>query len=738
MGLYGRILATLAGLAFSIAACDRAGREGLLGTAPAHRPIHLVDLPATVTANAEARAADSRILVGFDRDDLVSWAPDLERGLVRFASPLLGAGGLEGAGTLRLRLQPGGATRVAVVPHARGAQQSHEHRALRTLELALERDANPDEPVDLAVDLHEALHGNFGDAGRGGRLDELEILLPGADPARVVLHSLIVERRRWLPPGEVAASTIADLHGLLRPAWVLRGGAEVEIDVELPLGAPELRWHDAAAGDTGERRVEILHGGETLVLSRDEPVAGVLGAPWTPRRQSLARFAGETVRIRMRVEPPGVGFFGDPTILRVRDGPDPTPDVLVYLIDTLRADHLGASGPGRPDVSPTLDRLAREGAWFRRAQSSSPWTKPAIATLMSGIFPTTHRVGATRYTDRMPTTVPLVQQRFRSAGWRTGSFAANPLGSTLSALERGFGTVYAPRAWQARARLDMNPSAEQLHAELLSWIDEQPDRPFFGYVHTLEVHEWKLPRYQSGLPQGFSPYDAAIFDADRHLGRLLEELEARGRDVVVVVTSDHGESWGDHGLPSHGFGLYQSQIHIPLIFWKRVGLEPHEVHTPVSLADLAPTLLDGFGIPPLDDPDGVSLVPALAGAELSRGPVLSALLRFVWAPAAPKQWAVTTSEQVVWIRPEEGREQAFDLVIDPRELQPLSAPDAEIARTLDTLLARQTERADAFTRRHGSVVPGPVTAEDSARLRALGYLGRPEAPANDGPPVVPR
>jgi arylsulfatase A-like enzyme len=196
---------------------------------------------------------------------------------------------------------------------------------------------------------------------------------------------------------------------------------------------------------------------------------------------------------------------------------------------------------------------------------------------------------------------------------------------------------------------------------------------------------------------------------------------------VLVLTSDHGESWGDHGLPSHGFGLYQSQIHIPLIFWKSGdgALGSAKVTTPVSLSDLAPSLLEGFGLPPLEESDGVSLVPGLAGGELARGPVLSALLRFVWAPDAPRQYAVTTPEQRVSIRPEGGRERSYDLVVDPRELRPLARPDPAAARALDGMLARQAQRAAAFDARHGPVVPGPVTAEDSARLRALGYLGDP-------------
>ncbi len=114
----------------------------------------------------------------------------------------------------------------------------------------------------------------------------------------------------------------------------------------------------------------------------------------------------------------------------------------------------------------------------------------------------------------------------------------------------------------------------------------------------------------------------------------------------------------------------------------------------------------------------------LRGEPLAPRAILSALLRFVWAPDAPKQYAVTTPDQRVLIRPEgDGKPRAFDLVVDPRELRPLTSPDPSLARSLDELLARQATRAERFTERHGRIVPGAVTLDDAERLRALGYLG---------------
>jgi len=715
-------LAALAALA-----CGSGDRGGFLGSPPEPTPIRLLQHDARVTGEAPMDATGA--LLDLDGPALADWTTTSTSGSVRFASPILATGGLADVGRLRVWLRPAGATGVSVVPHPLGDQLVREHRALRRLELALEPGHPADAPLELSIDLHEALSGSFGDASRSGRLSKLELLLAGADPERAALERVVVEPRRALPPGAVAAREVADRAGMLRPAWAIAAGARVEIDVTLPDGAPELRWLDAASESGAVRRIEIETTGETTPLVWEEDDDAAEAAPWTPRAHSLARWAGRRVLVRLAVDGRGVGFFGVPTVVApARTDARHTPDVLVYLIDTLRADHLGVGGSKVPGVSPTLDRLAKQGVWFRRAQSGSPWTKPAIATLMTGVLPLTHRVGATSYTDRLPASVPLLQERFRDAGWRTGSFSASPLGSTLSSLERGFDVALPPRFWRERPGLDTNPAADQLGDALLDWIDEQPDRPFFGYVHTLEVHEWKLPRYREAPLAGGSAYDAAIRDADRHLGELLAALAGRERPLWLVVVSDHGESWGDHGMPSHGFGLYQSQTHVPLIFWRSTAATPRAVDTPVGLADLAPTLLDGFGLAGLEGAEGRSLVPALRGEELAGRPVLSSLLRFVWAPNAPRQHAITTPDQVSLIRPESGVGQAFDLLADPRELRP-APPDPALVRALDEILARQVERAADFERRHGPVVPGAVGLDDAERLRALGYLGTPPGSA---------
>ncbi|HET6277635.1 MAG TPA: sulfatase-like hydrolase/transferase, partial [Candidatus Polarisedimenticolia bacterium] len=420
---------------------------------------------------------------------------------------------------LRLVLTPGGATRVAIIPLVRMQQGETRQRQHRLFDIALERDAGPDEPVTLEVDLTEAVRGNWGDVTSGGSLERIEITLPFARAESVRLLEASLLGAGALYEDAAAAARPVELDGLIRPSWYVHGGSSVRFRITLPAGAPELRWHDGGLLQAGDRVVRLVAGGESIELSR----AAGTGA-WNHRRVSLQRWAGRQVALELTTEGGGIGLFGEPRVLLPREAPQP-PGVILYMIDTLRADRLGAWGYTGPAASPFLDRLASEGVMFGKAISSSCWTKPAIPTLMTGIWPTTHRVGATSYSDRLPAGVPLVQERFRDAGWRTGSFSASPLGSTLSGLERGFGTVAPPRRWRGEVGELGQVSAAQLHEELLSWLMEEPDQPVFAYVHTLEVHEYHRGLYQpEGGRDRYAGYDRAVQDADRHLQRLVEDL----------------------------------------------------------------------------------------------------------------------------------------------------------------------------------------------------------------------
>jgi arylsulfatase A-like enzyme len=643
---------------------------------------------------------------------------------VRLTSPEVDPG-IGDVHKLRLVLTPGGATRVTIVPLVRMHQRKRMHqrnkvqREHRLFEIGLERDADPDEPVTLEVDLTEAVRGNWGDAAADGSLERIEITLPfaRAEDVRVIEASLLGAGALY--EDAAAAARPVELESLIRPSWYVHGGSSVRFRIAVPDGLPELRWHDGGIGEAGDRIVRVVVDGDATELSR----ATGHGA-WNHRHVSLERWAGRSLTLELSTEGGGIGMFGDPRVVARREDPEP-PGVILYMIDTLRADRLGAWGYGGPATSPFLDRLAAEGVMFGRAISSSSWTKPAIPTLMTGIWPTTHRVGATSYSDRLPAGVPLVQERFRDTGWRTGSFSASPLGSTLSGLERGFGTVAPPRHWRGEVGDLGQVSAAQLHGEMLSWLKEEPDQPAFAYIHTLEVHEYREELYRKGAAERFAGYDRAVQDADRNLRRLVDDLrKITGRSSwLLVIVSDHGHSMNEHGLRGHGQSLFQSEIHIPLIFWAPGLLEPSRSDVPVGLPDIAPTLLDLAGLPPIPDIDGHSLAGVLRGAGAPPHQyVASALLRYIWKPEAPRQFAIVSNDLDKIIRTSDEREFRYRLGSDPTEQRNLEGADGALGMLLEEWLSGQGAAALAFDERYGGAIRGALDAGQSDRLRSLGYI----------------
>ena len=179
--------------------------------------------------------------------------------------------------------------------------------------------------------------------------------------------------------------------------------------------------------------------------------------------------------------------------------------------------------------------------------------------------------------------------------------------------------------------------------------------------------------------------------------------------------------FGDHEVESHGTSLYQSQIHIPLLFWSKGALPPVTVNDVVSLADVAPTLLDLFELQPLPDADGASLVPYFEGsAEPIHRSVPSARIRYVWHPRDAEIYATVRQDRWKLIRKGEV-EQVFDLAADPCEGHTSGRNPLRMRKALDEWLVSEAEAAAAFNRAYGAQ-RGTIDAGDVELLKSLGYL----------------
>jgi hypothetical protein len=341
--------------------------------------------------------------------------------------------------------------------------------------------------------------------------------------------------------------------------------------------------------------------------------------------------------------------------------------VVIVTIDALRADHLGLYGHARP-TSPHLDALGAEGVVFERAWTTTPRSSHALTSLMTGVA-----VHARLEAER-PLPDATLADRLDAEGYYTAGFY--PDGIFFHEGER-FGSVRTRNLGFTRHDAE-NHDAESLTDAVLAELEDLRARrepPAFLWVHYFDVHEPYRDRYFGDAP--VDRYDSEIRRVDRALARLHEGLSALEREVVLVITADHGEEHGDHGGVFHGGTLYEEQLRVPLIV-VAPGLAPRRIAAPVSLADVAPTVLAMVGAPALDDAEGLDLRPALAGHRFDRGPIaateegLRAVLR----------WPYKLVEDT-----RVGGVELFDLSADPRERTSLADARPDLLRELAAELA---------------------------------------------------
>ena len=329
---------------------------------------------------------------------------------------------------------------------------------------------------------------------------------------------------------------------------------------------------------------------------------------------------------------------------RLHAGVAPKPqNVLVYLVDTLRADHLGCYGYER-DTSPNLDALAADGALFERCYAQAPWTRPSVATLFVGLIYSFH--GATKISGLVPE-LETMAEHFLASGYQTAGFISNAqIHSKGLNFEQGFTQFVAIEDELGASR------AHSVHERVLPWLEQYRDAPFFLYVHTLDPHakydppEETLGAFGSNQYEGrltpkltgsknladASPltdeefeyvralYDEEILYSDLEFGRLIARMKELDlyENTTIIVLSDHGEEFYEHGDWGHGGRLWQSLLHVPLIV-KPAGedrLRGLRVDDDVRLIDLYPTLSDLCDLGETGHPlHGVSLLPLLREDE---------------------------------------------------------------------------------------------------------------------------
>ena len=433
----------------------------------------------------------------------------------------------------------------------------------------------------------------------------------------------------------------------------------------------------------------------------------------------------------------------------------PLKNVLVVVVDTLRRDRLKVYQRATKVQGPALERLARRSVVFENAFAQSNWTKPSVATLFTGLFPQVH--GAVTHLATLPDTLETLPVYFKRNGFDTAGFVANGYISE----KFGFGN-----GWDYLTAFDGSAvigSGRQLVMDAVRWITKRRERPFFAYVHTIDVHapyqspSSMISRYDpqrySGIVRSretagllnmiragsvflglrdvhrlIALYDSAVAYHDIAMGYLFRSLESAGvlDDTVVVFTADHGEEFYEHGSVGHGHTLHDELIHVPLIIripsQSNILATPRRLDTPVGLIDVFPTLCDLLHLPKPSGVQGQSFSDVLETYDVTnRGPVISESpsLRQVSLMYGRFKSVFSMFDAAV-----------YDTSVDPLGRYDRSEDYPFVRNAMTDLLGdylatvrRRPLHGAASVDSVGVRGSAKIDADTEARLQALGYMG---------------
>jgi arylsulfatase A-like enzyme len=399
-----------------------------------------------------------------------------------------------------------------------------------------------------------------------------------------------------------------------------------------------------------------------------------------------------------------------------------TRNLLLVTIDTLRADHLGVYGYQRP-TSPQLDRFAEDAVVFDAAYSSSSWTLPGIATLMTGLYTSTH--GCWNGRSYLAPLFPTLAEQLAAGGLDTAAVVSHVFLDPRYGLDQGFGLYDDELVRETKRASHLAITSPQITDKAVRWLEARAGtngRPWFLWVHFFDphlrylAHEGVSEAFGSSDPEDL--YDGEIAFTDLHLGRLLDRLDELGmRDsTLVIVTSDHGEEFGDHGGIGHRSTLYREVQRIPLVI-RAPGVEPGRREEVVSLVDVSPTVLELLGGAALEPVAGRSLAPLLRGDALGVRPVLGEL-------GGNQLWSrsIITGRWKLLIDYKKKLQQLFDLSNDSAERRDLAEHEPERVEELRDLLQTEIARALKWQKAYGSAGELDLSPADLEHLRDLGYV----------------
>jgi arylsulfatase A-like enzyme len=483
--------------------------------------------------------------------------------------------------------------------------------------------------------------------------------------------------------------------------------------------------------------------------------------------QRLATAAGEP---RAESSTPLGGPAFNATVEAAREQP-PSRNVVLISIDTLRADHLGIYGYER-NTSPNIDRFFSDGLVFERAYAQAPWTLPSHASMFTGQHPSTH--GSTTYpgdtfgyVDRLRPELVTIAEILNDQGFETGAFTGGVYLTRAYGFDQGFETFEVARSTRMEEALDL----------ALPWLKHEREQPFFLFLHAFDVHRYEPRRYYDDLPDdgyngpmrgllrerprlleeaiiadGLSNpsaqdirfvqhlYDTEIRGVDAQLQRLFEALEQLGllENTAVILTSDHGENFWEHGDSGHAFTLYNTTLQVPLLISApgfRVG---RRISGFARVIDIPATILTLTGVSTAvgERMHGRSLLAGVrvgeAGSDIvvaeadrlgTQACVFSGRYKYIYHNM-PSYNVLRGRFALLTLRGLFSRfnrkEELFDLERDPGGRHNLAEEDVARAASLRTLLFQRISKLRA-ERGYAEVPDVELSPELKENLRALGY-----------------
>lgn len=503
--------------------------------------------------------------------------------------------------------------------------------------------------------------------------------------------------------------------------------------------------------------------GRVLEVSSRDLSLGFLRSSRDTGAASLEEFAGRTVRVSMsseRVEkrplPKSVYWRASiltpdssrKTLDRKRQGGVSGP-VVIYVVDALRADRLEPYGYSQP-TSPRLTMFARDGIVFRQACAQSAWTRASVASIMTGLYASSHLVEGRR--DTLPGSLPTLPALLKEHGFATYAFVTN------GNISEGFGFARPFDEYIQLRENALSPAIHVFSSDLFGVIKSHPalrrdGKPLFIYVHATDPHAPHVPGPgdYTGLP-GCAPdaetsvsarhwrgddapgtaedlrrcaqalYDREVRHSDFYFGRFIDMLRERDLydDALIFFTADHGESFGEHDKWGHGKTLYQTELRVPLIAkLPRAAHRGEQVGEAVRHIDILPTIADVLGFDPPPGVQGRSLLEELDGLPPDPQPAFSEL---VLGPRPLAAMVFNRFKLVAEHQEEMADYKLYDLLHDPGETRDASVGHPVTLGFMKTALRAWT--TSQALRKGAIEKPDPATLdpESAEVLRKLGYI----------------